>query len=83
MKKLFVGNLSFNLDESDIEQLFAQSGKVVSVAIPTDRDSGRKRGFAFVEMGSDSEAEDAIQKLNGYAVDGRALAVNLSKPKSR
>lgn len=83
MKKLFVGNLSFNLDESDIEQLFAQSGKVVSVAIPTDRDSGRKRGFAFVEMGSDSEAEAAIQKLNGYAVDGRALAVNLSRPKSR
>ncbi len=83
MKKLFVGNLSFNLTESDVEELFAKSGKVVSVAIPTDRASGRKRGFAFVEMGTDSEAEAAIQSLNGYSVDGRAIAVNLSKPRDR
>jgi len=81
MKKLFVGNLSFNLSETDLENLFAQSGKVVSVAIPTDRDTGRKRGFAFVEMDTESEAEAAIQNLNGRDVDGRQLAVSISKPK--
>jgi cold-inducible RNA-binding protein len=81
--KLFVGNLSFNLTETDLETLFAQHGKVISVAIPTDRDSGRKRGFAFVEMGSEAEAEAAIQSLNGKDVDGRQLAVNPSKPKVR
>ncbi len=83
MKKLFVGNLSFNMSEGDVEELFAPSGKVVSVAIPTDRDTGRKRGFAFVEMDTDAEAEAAIQALNGRDVDGRQLAVNLSKPKVR
>lgn len=83
MKKLFVGNLSYNLTEADVEQLFAQSGKVVSVAIPTDRDSGRKRGFGFVEMETDAEAEAAIKNLNGYDIDGRKLAVNLAKPKIR
>jgi cold-inducible RNA-binding protein len=83
MKKLFVGNLSFKLTESDIEQMFAQSGKVVSVAIPVDRDTGRKRGFAFVEMDTEAEAEAAIQNLNGKEVDGRQLAVNISKPKVR
>lgn len=81
--KLFVGNLSFKLTESDMEDLFAPHGKVVSVAIPTDRDTGRKRGFAFVEMESQVEAEAAIQGLNGKDVDGRQLAVNLSKPKPR
>jgi RNA recognition motif-containing protein len=83
MKKLFVGNLSFKLTEADLEQLFAQSGKVVSVAIPVDRDTGRKRGFAFVEMDSEAEAEAAIQDLNGKEVEGRQLAVNISKPKVR
>jgi len=83
MKKLFVGNLSYNLTEDDIERLFAQAGKVVSVAIPTDRDTGRKRGFAFVEMETDAEAEAAIERLNGHDVEGRQLAVNLSKPKAR
>ncbi|MBI4532365.1 MAG: RNA-binding protein [Candidatus Melainabacteria bacterium] len=79
--KLFVGNLSYNLDEAGVEELFAQSGKVVSVAIPTDRDTGRKRGFAFVEMGTEAEAEAAIRNLNGHNVDGRQLVVNPSKPK--
>lgn len=79
--KLFVGNLSFNLTETTLEELFAQHGKVVSVVIPTDRDSGRKRGFAFVEMETEAEAEAAIQSLNGKDVDGRQLAVNLSRPK--
>ena len=81
--KLFVGNISFKLDESDMERLFAQHGKVVSVAIPTDRDTGRKRGFAFVEMETSEEAEAAIANLNGKDLDGRQLAVNLSKPKAR
>lgn len=81
--KLFVGNLSFNLTESNLEELFSQSGKVVSVAIPTDRDSGRKRGFAFVEMGSQAEAEAAIKQFNGHNVDGRDLVVNPSKPRVR
>ena len=79
--KLFIGNLSFNLNETDMETLFAQHGKVVSVAIPTDRDTGRKRGFAFVEMETAAAAEAAIESLNGKDVDGRPLAVNLSKPK--
>lgn len=81
--KLFVGNLSFKLTEADMEDLFGQHGKVISVAIPTDRDTGRKRGFAFVEMETQVEAEAAIQNLNGKDVDGRQLAVNLSKPKTR
>ncbi len=79
--KLFVGNLSFKLTESNIEELFAQSGTVVSVAIPTDRDTGRKRGFAFVEMQTAAEAEAAIRNLNGQNVDGRQIVVNESKPR--
>lgn len=82
MKKLFVGNLSFNVSESDLETIFAESGKVVSIAIPTDRATGRKRGFAFVEMDTPAEAEAAIENLNGRNVDGRALAVNISKPRT-
>lgn len=81
--KLFVGNLSFNVNEEKLEQLFAQHGKVVSVAIPTDRDTGRKRGFAFVEMETQAEADAAIQSMNGQDVDGRQLAVNPSRPKTR
>jgi len=81
--KLFVGNLSFKLTEADMEELFAQHGKVISVAIPTDRDTGRKRGFAFVEMESQAEAEAAIESLNGKDVAGRQIVVNPSKPKVR
>ena len=81
--KLFVGNLSFKVDEGTLEQLFAQHGNVVSVAIPTDRETGRKRGFAFVEMETQSGAEAAIQSMNGQDLDGRQLAVNPSRPKTR
>lgn len=81
--KLFVGNVSYNLTETDMETMFSQHGKVISVAIPTERETGRKRGFAFVEMGTVAEAEAAIEGLNGKSVDGRQLAVNLSKPKTR
>ncbi len=79
--KLFVGNLSFKLTEADLEELFAQSGKVVSVVIPTDRETGRKRGFAFVQMETQAEAEAAVKNLNGQTVEGRQLVVNPSKPK--
>ena len=81
--KLFVGNLSFNVSEDNLESVFAQHGKVVSVVIPTDRDTGRKRGFAFVEMATEAEAQAAIDALNGKDVDGRQLAVNPSRPKTK
>lgn len=81
--KLFVGNLSYNLTETTLEELFAESGKVVSVAIPTNRETGRKRGFAFVEMSSQAEAEAAIESLNGKDIDGRQIVVNASKPKEK
>jgi RNA recognition motif-containing protein len=81
--KLFVGNLSFKLSEGELQELFAQYGTVVSCAIPTDRDTGRKRGFAFVEMSSQEEAEAAIKGLNGRDVAGRPLAVSVSQPKPK
>lgn len=81
--KLFVGNLSFKLAEQDLETLFGQYGTVVSCSIPTDRETGRKRGFAFIEMSTQAEAEAAIKGLNGRDVDGRQLAVNVSQPKDR
>ncbi len=79
--KLFVGNLPFTLSESQVEEMFAEAGKVVSVVIPTDRGTGRKRGFAFVEMENDTEAEDAIRKFNGHNCEGRELVVNPAKQK--
>lgn len=80
--KLFVGNIPFSISESHLEELFSQSGKVVSVTIPTDRDTGRKRGFAFVEMGTQEDAEAAIRQLNGQTVEGRQIVVNASRPKT-
>jgi RNA recognition motif-containing protein len=81
--KLFVGNLPFSINEASLEELFSRSGKVVSVTIPTDRDTGRKRGFAFVEMENQSEAETAIKELNGSTVEGRQIVVNPSRPKEQ
>ena len=81
--KLFIGNLSFNLSESELEELFAEYGTVVSCSVPTDRDTGRKRGFAFIEMGSQAEAEAAIKGLNGREVAGRQLNVSVSQPKPK
>ena len=81
--KLFVGNLSFKLNESDLESLFSQAGQVLSVSIPTDRDTGRKRGFAFVEMSSQAEAENAVRMFNGQTVQDRQIVVNPSKPKEK
>lgn len=81
--KLFVGNLSFKLSDSELEELFAQHGTVLSCSVPTDRDTGRKRGFAFIEMSTQAEAEAAIKALNGFEVDGRQLAVSISQPKPK
>lgn len=80
-KKVFVGNLSFKLTEADLERLFSQSGQVVSVSIPTDQETGRKKGFAFIEMGSAAEAEAAIKAFNGQEVGGRQIAVSMSRPR--
>ena len=78
-KKLYVGNLSFQTTEGDLDELFAQAGEVESVRIITDRDTGRSRGFGFVEMSEDN-AEKAIAQFNGTELDGRALTVNEARP---
>src|SRR5262245_25202089 len=80
-KKLYVGNLSYQVDSSELEQLFGQHGSVVSAQIINDRDTGRSKGFGFVEMGSDEEAQAAIAALNGQEHNGRALTVNEARPR--
>ena len=79
--KLYVGNMSFNLSQSELEAAFAEYGTVQSVSVVTDRDTGRPRGFGFVEMGSDAEAQAAIEGLIGREIDGRPLTVNVAKPR--
>ena len=79
--KLYVGNLSYNTTSSDLEQMCAPHGTVQSAEVIADRDTGRSKGFGFVQMGSDAEAQAAIAALNGQQVDGRALTVNEAKPK--
>ena len=74
-KKLYVGNLSYNMGDSDLQQLFAACGTVSSAQVIMDRESGRSKGFGFVEMGTDQEATAAISALNGKEIDGRALTV--------
>jgi RNA recognition motif-containing protein len=78
--KLFVGNLSFQATNADLETLFGQAGTVASVNIISDKFSGQSRGFGFVEMGSNQEAQAAIERFNGYEWQGRALTVNEAKP---
>jgi RNA recognition motif-containing protein len=80
-KKLYVGNLSYQVDSSELEQLFGAHGTVVSAQIINDRDTGRSKGFGFVEMGSDEEAQAAIAALNGQQHGGRALTVNEARPR--
>jgi len=82
-KKLYVGNLPFNIQNNDLEQLFAQAGAVESAKIIMDRDSGRSKGFGFVEMGSEDDAQKAINDFNGYELDGRAIRVNEAQDKPR
>lgn len=79
--RLYVGNLPFSATEEELENLFSQSGVVISTNIVTDRDTGRSRGFAFVEMESTEAANAAIEALNGVDFNGRSLTVNEAKPK--
>src|SRR4051812_4648956 len=80
-KKLYVGNLTYNVNESDLEALFAPFGTVQSAQIIVDRDTNRSKGFGFVEMDTDAQAQAAIQGLNGRDHDGRNLTVNEAKPR--
>ena len=80
-KKLYVGNLSYDVTDAVLEQLFAEHGTVQSAQVIMDRDTGRSKGFGFVEMSNDQEAQNAITGLNGQQHGGRALTVNEAKPR--
>jgi RNA recognition motif-containing protein len=80
-KKLYVGNLSYKTTNESLEQLFAQYGSVQSAEVVMDRDTGRSRGFGFVEMSNDAEAQEAIRVVNDQEIDGRRLVVNEAQPK--
>ncbi|MBX7105421.1 MAG: RNA-binding protein, partial [Gemmataceae bacterium] len=80
-KKLYVGNLSYGITDSSLQQIFGAHGTVASAQVIMDRDTGRSKGFGFVEMGSDQEAQAAIAALNGKEVEGRPLTVNEARPK--
>ena len=81
MKNLFVGNMSFQTTESELRSIFEPYGEITRIQVMTDRDTGRARGFGFVELADDEEAAKAITELNGKELDGRALNVNEAKPK--
>jgi cold-inducible RNA-binding protein len=80
-RRLYVGNLSFEVNQKDLEQLFSQAGVCESAAVVTDRATGQSRGFGFVEMGSNADAQNAIQQFNGYELKGRAM--NVSEARER
>ena len=80
-KKIYVGNLSYGISDSDLQQMFEAHGSVQSAQVIMDRDTGRSKGFGFVEMGSDQEAQAAIAALHGKEMDGRTLTVNEARPK--
>ncbi len=80
-KKLYVGNLSYSTTEDQIRQLFAQTGEVDSVSLITDRETGRAKGFGFVEMSTEEAAIEAIKRFNGFTIDNRALTVNEARPR--
>jgi len=82
VKNIFVGNLSFNTNEDELRQLFESYGQVDRVSILTDRETGRSRGFGFVEMSSNEDGEKAIAALNGAQVGGRTINVNEARPKA-
>ena len=81
--KLYVGNLPFNTTENELQELFSQAGAVQEVTLMQDRFTGKSRGFAFVTMGSDEEAQNAISKLNGQSIEGRSLTVNEARPREQ
>ncbi|MFC1743144.1 RNA recognition motif domain-containing protein [Candidatus Riflebacteria bacterium] len=78
---IYVGNLSYQFSESELQELFAEFGSVSSIKIITDRDTGRSKGFGFVEMSGDEEAKEAIKQLDGREIGGRNLRVNEAKPR--
>lgn len=78
--KLYIGGLAYSVTEKELEELFAEQGTVVSVAVIKDRDSGQSKGFGFVEMSNDDEAQNAIKALNGKELSGRAIMVNAARP---
>jgi RNA recognition motif-containing protein len=80
-RKLYVGNLPYQIGETELQELFARAGSVESVTVMRDQATGRARGFAFVEMGSDEDAQNAITQLNASEVGGRSLTVNEARPK--
>jgi RNA recognition motif-containing protein len=80
-KKLYVGNLPYSFTDADLQRIFEPHGTVASAQVIMDRETGRSKGFGFVEMGSDAEARAAIDAMNGNAVDGRPLTVNEARPK--
>jgi RNA recognition motif-containing protein len=80
-RKLFVGNLPYQVDETELRELFARAGSVESVTVMRDQATGRARGFAFVEMSTDQEAQQAIRELNAAQVGGRSLTVNEARPR--
>ena len=80
-KRIYVGNLSYGMTDSDLEQLFAEHGTVRSAQVIRDRETGRPKGFGFVEMSNDQEAQAAIDALNGAQVGGRSLTVNEARPR--
>ncbi len=80
-KKLYVGNLSYSTSEGTLRSLFSEVGEVTDVFLPTDRETGRMRGFGFVEMANESDAADAIRRFDGYTLDNRQLRVNEAQDK--
>jgi|SwirhirootsSR2_FD_contig_41_4940083_length_535_multi_7_in_0_out_0_1 cold-inducible RNA-binding protein len=80
-KKLYVGNLSYSTTEDQVRELFSQVGAVESVSLITDRETGRAKGFGFVEMTTEAESQEAIKRFNGYTLDNRTLTVNEARPR--
>ncbi len=78
---MFVGSLPWAIDDAGLAQLFAQAGNVVSAQVVKDRETGRSRGFGFVEMSTDEEAQNAVKNLNGSEVEGRKIVVNIARPR--
>ena len=81
--KLYVGNLSYSINDASLSNMFAECGTVVSAKVITDRDTGRSKGFGFVEMSTAEEAEAAINRFNSHEVDGRPLRVNVARPQEK
>jgi RNA recognition motif-containing protein len=80
-KKLYVGNLSFDVTQEQLQTLFSEVGEITEIALITDRETGRSRGFAFIEMATEEASREAIKRFNGYALGDRALVVNEARPR--